>query len=314
MRIGFLVDATCDIPDDYIDSGKVMIMPIAVRIEDYEVTDRRDSEVTLNFLDNDIARKASEAETRSLSVEEIRQLFLERLVVEYDYVFCLTVTRERSPIHQNATQASFGILSDYQPIRTAAGHTTPFSLRVIDTGSLFAGQAIPLLAGLMQQDEGADPPRMRTRIEHVAMHTHAFAVPPDLYYVRSRARAKGDRSVGLMSAMLGSALDIKPILHCNRGETRPLAKVRGFEAAAEKLLRATAQDVRSGLMVPAVSVSFGGPLETMRQLPGYQDLALACEQNGVKLLESLMSLTGIINLGKGVLSVGYAKEGKTALH
>ena len=313
MRIGFLVDATCDIPDEYIESGQVMIMPIGVRIGDYEVSDRRNAEVTLSFLDSDVARKASEAETRSLTVEEIRALFLERLVVEYDYVFCLTVTRERSPIFQNATQASFGILNDYQPIRAAAGHTTPFSLRVIDTGSLFSGQAIPLVAGLALQAERSDPPRIRTRIEHVAMHTHSFAVPPDLYYLRSRARAKGDRSVGLMSAMLGTALDVKPILHCNRGQTHPLAKARGFEPAAEKLFLAAAEDVRAGLMVPVVSLSFGGPLETMRALPGYAALAAACAQNGVQLMESPMSLTGIINIGKGVLSMGYAKEGKPAL-
>ncbi|RMH93218.1 fatty acid-binding protein DegV [Lysobacter pythonis] len=314
MRIGFLVDATCDIPDEYIESGTVMVMPVTVRIDDYEVTDRRNGEVTLNFLDNDIARKASEAQTRSLSIQEIRELFLEKLVVEYDYVFCLTVTRERSPIFENATKASFGILNDYQPIRQAAGHSSAFSLRVIDTGSLFAGQSIPLLAGLRLQGEGATLPRIRPRIEHVAMHTHAFAVPPDLYYLRSRARAKGERSVGLMSAILGSALDVKPILYCNRGQTAPLAKARGFEAAAQKLFEGIAADVRSGLLLPVVSLSYGGPVEEMRWLPGYAELAKTCRAHGVELLESLMSLTGIINLGKGVLSAGYAKEGKSALH
>lgn len=313
MRIGFLVDATCDIPESFVDNGQVMVMPIAVRIGDYEVTDRRNVEVIQNFLDNDIAKKADQAETRSLSVDEICTLFLQKLVVEYDHVFCLTVTRERSPIFDNATQASFGILNDYQAIRQAAGINTPFSLRVVDTGSLFAGQAVPLMAGLRLQSEGADPPRIRTRIEHVAMHTHAYAVPPDLYYLRSRARAKGDRSVSLMSAMLGSAFDVKPILHCNRGKTAPVAKVRGFEPAVEKLLQAAASDVKSGLMLPVVCLSYGGPLDEMRALPGYQLLRDTCNAHGVELQESLMSLTGIINLGKGVLSLGYAKEGKTAL-
>ena len=103
MRIGFLVDATCDIPESFVDNGQVMVMPIAVRIGDYEVTDRRNVEVIQNFLDNDIAKKADQAETRSLSVDEIRTLFLQKLVVVYDHVFCLTVTRERSPIFDNAT-------------------------------------------------------------------------------------------------------------------------------------------------------------------------------------------------------------------
>lgn len=313
MRIGFLVDATCDIPASFVESNQVMVMPIAVRIGDYEVIDKRSVEVINNFLDNDIAKKADQAETRSLSVDEIRALFLQKLVVEYDHVFCLTVTRQRSPIFENATQASFGILNEYQAIRQNAGINTPFSLRVLDTGSLFAGQAIPLMAGLRLQAEGTDPPRIRTHIEHIAMHTHAYAVPPDLYYVRSRARAKGERSVSLMSAMLGSAFDVKPILHCNRGNTAPVAKVRGFEPAVEKLLQSAASDVQTGLMLPVVNLSYGGPLEEMRILPGYRQLRDVCDAHGVELQESPMSLTGIINLGKGVLSLGYAKEGKTAL-
>ena len=35
--------------------------------------------------------------------------------------------------------------------------------------------------------------------------------------------------------MLGSALDIKPLLRCFRGETGPVGKVRGFEQGAQTL-------------------------------------------------------------------------------
>ena len=62
-------------------------------------------------------------------------------------------------------------------------------------------------------------------------------VPRDLYYIRNRARKKGDRSVSLLSAALGTALDIKPVLHAYRGETGPVAKIKGFEAAAQQGVR-----------------------------------------------------------------------------
>ncbi|PNS08949.1 DegV family protein [Solilutibacter silvestris] len=313
MRTGFLVDATCDLPDRFFSSGDVMVMPIAVRLGDHITTDQRNDEVTLGFLDSGIAAGASEAETSALSVEQIRALFLERLVMEYDYVFCLTVTRGRSPIFEHATQASFSILNEYRPMREAAGKTSPFSLRVLDTGSLFAGQGIPVAAGVAMNATGDNPPVMRARIEHIAKNTHSYAIAPDLYYLRSRARAKGDRSVGLVSAMLGSALDIKPILYCNQGNTRPVAKVRGFEAAVEKLFTDTANEVQRGISVPMLTLSFGGPLEQLHAFPGYDNLVLACQNNGVELLESLMSLTGIINLGAGAVSLGFASERKPLL-
>lgn len=313
MRIGFLVDATCDLPDRFFSSGDVMVMPIAVRIGEHITTDQRNDEVTLNFLDSDIASDASAAETSALSVDQIRDLFLKSLVVDYDYVFCLTVTRERSPIYEHAMQASFSILNEYHPVREAAGKHSPFSLRVLDTGSLFAGQCIPVAAGVAMNVQGDNPPLIRARMEQIARSTHAYAVAPDLYYLRNRARAKGDRSVGLMSAMLGSALDIKPILHCNQGATHPVAKVRGFEAAVQKLFTDTANEVERGLSAPLLALSYGGPLEQLRAFPGYENLAIACHNSGVELLESLMSLTGIINLGAGAVSLGFATDRKPAL-
>ncbi|MDO5505374.1 MAG: DegV family protein [Pseudoxanthomonas suwonensis] len=308
MRIGFLVDATCDLPDHYYSSGQVLVMPIGIRIGEQMLTDERNAEVTTGFLDSDATGDASQAETSAFDAEQIRALFLERLVLEYDYVFCLTVTRERSQIHENATQASFGILNDYHSVREAAGMTTPFSLRVIDTGSVFAGQGIPVLAGLAMREAGEQPPLIRARVADVANRTHAYAVLPDLYYLRNRARKKGEKSVGLVGAMLGSALDLKPILHANQGQTRPVAKVRGFEAAIGKLFAETARAIREGgLLVPAVNLSYGGPLQRVHDFPGYAELAQACQDNGIELLESLMSLTGIINLGPGALTLAYAR-------
>ena len=38
--------------------------------------------------------------------------------------------------------ASFAILNEYRPIRQAAGHNSPFALRVLDSQNLFAAQAV----------------------------------------------------------------------------------------------------------------------------------------------------------------------------
>jgi len=131
-------------------------------------------------------------------------------------------------------------------------------------------------------------------------------VPRDLYYLRARARAKGDRSVGLLSAALGTALDIKPVLHGHRGQTAPVAKLKGFETATQKLFDVTVQRIQEGLMTPTVCVSYGGELSELHALPGYARLREACQAHGVELYESLMSLTGMVNVGKGAVVVGFA--------
>ena len=309
MRIGLVVDAGCDLSDEVIAEENVVVLPIAVRIGDHLTLDTRNSDVTAQFLESDIAKDAAEAETIPYTVEQIRELFLTKLVLEYDYVFCQTISSTRSPIYERAVQASFGILNDYHEARRGGGNNTPFALRVQDTGNLFAGQALPALDTLRQRKAGESPMRIRTRLERVANATHGLMVTPDLYYVRNRGRKKGDRSVSLVSAMLGTALDVKPMVLANRGNTTPVAKIRGFEAAAQKLFDTVIVNVRDGLMVDAVCLSYGGELDAMRNLPGYEAMVATCREHGVEVMEAMMGLTGIINIGKGSLTASYAKEG-----
>jgi fatty acid-binding protein DegV len=131
-------------------------------------------------------------------------------------------------------------------------------------------------------------------------------LPRDLHYLRARARRKGDRSVGFLSATLGTALDIKPILQCFQGETKPVAKARGFEHGAEILFGHAARAVKRGLLVPALCVSYGGDLAELEALPGYHGLVDTCSEAGITLYQSAMSITGMVNVGTGAVALGYA--------
>jgi len=311
MRIGIVVDSACDLPVDYIEKHNIVLLPISVRIGEAVLADHRDEEATLSFLQAHVAERGHEAETTPFSVNQIRDLFLDRLVIDYDHVFCLTISKMRSQIHENAMQASFAILNDYKPVRQAAGHNSPFALRVIDTLNLFAGQGITAVEAVRMREEGANVAQIRARIEQLADNTYGYMIPRDLYYLRARARAKGDRSVGLISAALGSALDIKPVLRAFRGNTEPVAKLKGFEPSVQKLFEFTARKVREGLMTPTVCVGYGGELAELRGLPGYAALKEACAEKNVEMFESVMSLTGMVNVGKGAVAVGFAAEPHT---
>lgn len=306
MRIGIVVDSACDLPQDFISQHRIVVLPITVRIGEAMLADHRDEQATLSFLHAHVAEHGAEAETIPFSVQQIRDLFLERLVIDYDHVFCMTITRTRSPIHDNALQASFAILNDYKPVRQAAGFNSPFALRVIDTQNLFAAQAVTAVEAVRLRDSGASVQQIRERLEELAGNVHGYMITRDLYYMRARARHKGDRSVGLLSAALGSALDIKPVLHGYRGDTGPVAKIKGFDNAVAKLFDVVGQRVRAGLMTPAVCVSYGGELEELRSLAGYTELKRVCTEHGVQVLESVMSLTGMVNVGKGAITVGFA--------
>ncbi|PWK85940.1 DegV family protein [Fulvimonas soli] len=308
MRMSVAIDASCDLPQAFLQEHGIAVMPIAVRVDNALFKDDRNPAEIRRFLDLKLGSRSHSAETEPCSVEDVQRLFLEKLVLEQDCVFCLTITATRSPINEHVIKASFAILKHYREVREKAGVPGPFLMRVVDTRSLFAGSAPAVVEAvrLIQADE--QPAAIRERLTYVANNSYGYMLPRDLYYLRARAKKKGDRSVGLFSAVLGSALDIKPLLRGYRGETGPVGKVRGFEHGAETLFGYVAQRVRAGLLVPAVCVSYGGDLSELPGLPGYAGLREACEATGVRLLEAPMSITGMVNVGEGAVTVGFAAE------
>jgi DegV family protein with EDD domain len=312
MRMGLAIDAACDLSQTFLQQYGITIMPITVRVDGEVFMDDRQPAEIQRFVDRRLGGRSHLAETEPCPVEDVQTLFLNKLVLEQDCVFCLTITATRSPINDHVNKASFAILKNYRQVREQAGIPGPFMMRVIDTRNIFAGAAPAIYeaARLIAADE--PPAQIRERLTFLANHTYGYMLPRDLYYLRARAKKKNDRSVGLVSAMLGSALDIKPILRCFRGETGPVGKVRGFDQGAEALFNYAARRVRAGLLVPMVCASYGGDLAVLSHLPGYAGLRAACEECGVELMEAPMSITGMVNVGEGAVTLGFAAEDHVA--
>jgi DegV family protein with EDD domain len=308
MRMGLAIDAACDLSQAFLQQHNVAIMPITVRVDGEVFMDDRDPAEIQRFIDRRLGSRSHSAETEPCSIEQVQQLFLDRLVLDYDCVFCLTITATRSPINDHVNRASFGILKNYRQVRERAGVPGPFMMRVVDTRNVFAGSAPVVFEAARLIAAGETPGAIRERLAYITSRTYGYMLPRDLYYLRARAMKKNDRSVSLFSVVLGSALDIKPLLRCFQGETGPVGKVRGFDHGAETLFAYAARRVRAGLLVPVLCVSYGGDLAVLPNLPGYSVLRTACEESGVALMESPMSITGMVNVGEGAVVLGFVAE------
>jgi DegV family protein with EDD domain len=308
MRIGVVVDSACDLPKPFLDENRFTILPITLRIGEHTFVDNRDPATTQIFYREHHGQRGQDAETAPLSVEQIRDLFLERLVIEHDHVFVLTIAASRSPIHQNAQQAALAILTAYKPVRQRAGQQGLFAVRVIDSQTLFAGQGVAAVEAVRLIKAGASPARIKERLEALAGSTYGYMLPRDLYFLRARAQKKGDRSVGFLSAAFGTALDIKPVIRGWRGDTSPVAKLRGFDEGAQKLFQFTGERIKAGLLTPTLCLSYGGELKDLEALPGYAELLQQCRDAKVEVFASVMSMTGAINVGEGALAIGFAAE------
>src|SRR3546814_19756029 len=92
MRIGLVVDSACDLPLEYLQQHQVTVLPITVRIGEAVLADHRNEEATLEFLHAHVAEGGAEAETMPFPAQQLQQLFLERRVIDSEYISCLTTT------------------------------------------------------------------------------------------------------------------------------------------------------------------------------------------------------------------------------
>jgi len=304
MRVGLVVDSACDLPQSYYRKNNIVVLPITVRQEGRTFVDVRDPDQTQMFYRQHLAN-ASGGETSALGVDDIKRLFLDRLVIDYDFVFCLTIASARSPIYDNATKASFSILSDYKPIRAAAGHTTPFALRVVDTQNLFAAQGVLAVEVAKMIGNGDTPLRIRERIDALLPHLYGYMLPDNLFHLRARAAKKGDKSVGWLQYALGTALDIKALIRGYRNDTQPVAKLRHFQDGVKRCFQFLTERIRDGLLAPTICLSYAGDLEDLFKMPGYTQFAEYAAERGVAVHASMMSITGVVNVGEGALAFGF---------
>ncbi len=305
MRIGIVVDSACDLPQAFIEENKIVILPITLHLDGREMIDQRDAETTLEFYSQHVAAAAF-AETTAFSVEQTKKLFLEKLVIDYDLVFVFTIASSRSPMYDNVKQAALTILNEYKAPRLAAGIKTPFAMRVIDTQNCFAAQAIPVIECVRMLKAGETHNKIRERVEFICNNTFGYLLPRDLKQLRDRGKKKGDKSVGLVQYIIGSALDVKPVVRGYRNFTGPVARVRHFEEGAVKLFKYAETQLLRGLLTPTLLIEYGGDPARLKTLNGYAELVDLAKRNGVEVFISMMSMVAGIHVGEGALGIAFA--------
>lgn len=307
-RTGIVIDASCDVSADFIAHPDAAVIPIPIRIGPVTYVDQHDADATSRYMRENANGEGVTGQSIPLDAAQMSAFFLERFALEYDSVFCLTITASRSPIHDAARHGSTLAMNAIRAARQASGITRPFQFRVIDTRNMFAGSGVPAMA-LMDMLRAQVPPKdIRDPLQRIIDTTHTYYVPDNLGYARTRSRVRGDRSIKLLNVLLGSALDIKPIILGRNGDTRPVARFRGRDEAWSRLFDHAGTRVRGGLHTPHLVVSYAGPVQDVLQLEALARLRRTCEEQGVRLHVLPMSITGMINIGPGGLTLAFAGE------
>ena len=303
MRIGLVVDASCDLPDVLLEAHGIPILPSILQFDGRTWVDDRAPDQTLMFYRSFIADRAVYARSSPCSAEEIREIFLQELVLDYDRILVISAGAEYSDMFQHASEASYAILRDYRARRERSGS---FSLRVLDSRTVCAGEAVVVCRALELLDQGQlGFEKMRRTLREDAERVTCLLVPGDPWYLRRRGLDGRGAGLGRRDYALNLVSDIKPIIELVGGRRRTIARVRGFHSACGAALARAADAIGRGLGTSALVLSFGGDPRVIREMPAYKDLEARVAAERIDLHFAVMSATMATRVGPGALTLAW---------
>jgi DegV family protein with EDD domain len=309
MRVGVVVDASCDLPHSYIDAHGLIVLPGHLEFGDVSYTDVREPDETLRWYRRHIGDKSKPGRSVAWEIDRIRDLFLEDLIFRFDRVLVLCVSASRARVFSHATQASYQILKGYRERREAVGQTEAFALRVLDTRNVGPGEGILAHEAVTLIQQEAPPfEKLHRTIKERSRHIVSYLVPNDLYYLHNRASRKGENALTLSAYRVGRWLNLKPVIEMRRGKSVMVERTRGFERGVADVLERARSAIRRGHVRGTVVMSYGGELQRIRDLPAFEEFELYAAEQNVALHLAVMSATLAVNVGPGAFALAWLED------
>ena len=303
MSVALAIDASCDLPQSVIEAHDIAVLPVSIFTNGTELLDWRHPETTLNYYRDHLVDKGNQVTTQPVTTERAIELLLEGPLRKADYVVVQTTSRTRSETYDRLSEAAYELNTRLKREKP------PRNVRVMDSHALFAGQGLIAAHTQALINKGLDGSQLRRAAAQVSAATHTMVIPPDLYYIRERARQRGEDSINFVRALLGRTLGITPVVCGYQEQHFPAAKFKGFEAAVEGTAGHILKQVdRNALRSPYVALSYAGDLQELNQYEGVARLRERHQAGDIRLVISTMGLAGATYLGPGAMSMGVACE------
>ncbi len=241
-KTAIITDSSCDLSDEQLAEHGIHMIPLRIVCQNAEYRDRVElsQEALYELLKTELPK------TSLPLPEDVTDLY-ERLVAE-------GVT---DVVH---VCISSGLSGTYNMVRMIAqDFADRMNIRIIDSGTLSTGLGAMTLEVAQALESGQSPEAAVERAKFVRKSQLGMFVIRTLEYLR-----KGGR-IGLVEGVVGSLLNIKPIIFINDdGVYQTLAKARGYKAAVDTMLQEAVR--RFGKAKINLSVVHGQALEDAQAL------------------------------------------------
>lgn len=278
-RIAIITDSCSDVPEEWKKQYPIFILPIVISCQDGEYRDG----VDITAQDVYEKLKTEVPKTSTPTGEDIVNL--------------LTEVKKQGYHKAIAIMISSGISSTINHLRLAVEEDKELEVCIIDSLLSSIGTGAVAIQTAMWEEEGVPYSELCGKAVDLCKKTNVYFSVDTLEYLQ-----KGGR-IGKITAMVGSALNIKPILSFDaEGELCMSTKVRGHKLVEKKLISIVEEHIKnSGAKKYNILVADGGAPEEgdaleakVRELfPDYEHL-----------FRSKLGATLSVYIGDGILGAG----------
>ncbi len=280
-QIAILVDSGCNIPQEVAAQGGIYTVPLKMNYAEGEYRDGVD--ITPEEV---YTRLEKEIPTTSLpSGEEIEAEFAKIKADGYTQVICVHISSNLS--------------GTMNMVRLVAEEQEGLEVRLVDTKNIAMGSGFLGMYARELVEQGLELDDIVAKVEEKVAGSHVFFCVDTLKYLQ-----KGGR-IGLVGSILGSTLNLKPIISCNEeGVYYTVAKVRGKRHAIERILDLVAEEAEKSAAYD-ICVCHGG---AYGEFDGFVEMAKE-KFAPAHSYQTEISPTLGVHTGPGLLGIGIFPRG-----
>lgn len=212
-RVAIVTDSTSDMPPDLAGRHMISTVPLTVTIGGKSYLDG--VEIQPDAFYERLAGAEVVATTSQPSPARFAELY-RRLLAEHEEVVSLHISSKMSGTYAAAVQGAEDAGRD--------------RVRIQDTGMVSMPLGLLVLAAARMAEEGEGAQAILERLHTVQQGLRVYFMVASLEHLRRGGR------IGRASALLGSVLQVKPVLTIADGEVTPLERVRTQEKALTRVM------------------------------------------------------------------------------
>lgn len=310
MRVGVVVDASCDIPTSVLERNQVTLIPVRSRIAKQDYLDVRDQDESSAFFQQYSASKIAAGKAGSVANNDVVAMLKETLIYEFDQLLFIAPHIKLNDSLQTLRETLFDIQPQLERLRAQANIRTPLKLRVIESDSGYAGYGLVLYETLRQLNEKArSADQIKKPVNDFKSRVRTL-ICPGIESFNHQMLAEAPFNLPWITQQKFKLTQTVPILELNSQGMHSKKQLKKGQATQSFFQEIYDELTNTQLSNHLVNVSYAGKLSKLRVLPVFKALHDHVTSKGGRLVYSVMSPTSAITLGSGAISIAFAGDRK----